>query len=658
MKKSRFLKLICLCIISFLLLSGQSVFSIEETTDNEAVFNSAEEITKETQVGAQISDESEEVLYSDISGKEYKDAVLALNELGLVSGYEDGTFRGGNNLTRAEFVTMVMRTITPGERLPETEGEISLFSDVSNKHWAYNAISLAVKKGLINGFEDGNFYPDAQVTYNQAVKILVCALGYGQNAERKGAYPYGYLLEAIELGVIKIAAKSSEEAANRGLAAQLISNVLDLPRFEDGITARQLKTGIYNTYYVSPQGDDENPGTEEKPWKTLYHSVRQLKAGNMLILEDGDYFEEHTSSIRESGTEYAPIVVKARNKHKAKVTYSSKMICNTKFEIRGASYVRVENIMFRQEARATSSDPTPTADIILGMYNGSHGVIRGNHLTNAFEEGLKFHRVTNCIIEDNYVSEMDHEGLDAVDCTELFVRNNTFDEIGRVGIMIKGGSSDCQIYNNLIYNKDVYMTICGITVGGSTDPVSTRTPKKEVGFEMYSSQIYNNIIYTPTKQFRWGIASYGSKDCRVFNNIVSGASISSLSVFNSGGLNNKWEWDPPTRNLLVCNNIFADSPKAYEFNEEPENMISDYNLYSDISQAPEEKHSLYRNVAFVNPDAKNFRVRGDNPAKGAGMVVPKEFVGYDKNVRTISTLDYEGNERKDIWDIGIYQISK
>lgn len=654
-KKLTLCRIFCLCLLAAVLAScTPAVFA------KEAARGSAQTITELTQIGATSLDEEGEAapMYRDIAGEAYEEAAESLSEFGILKGYDDGTFRGEEILTRAEFATLVMRLTTPGDELKIPAETKKSFSDVSDGHWAYPGIVLAAEKGFIDGYPDGSFSPDAPVTFNQAVKILVCALGFGGRAEDKGPYPYGYLLEAVEQGITKSIAARFENPLSRGLAAQMLNNTLDLPHKESGVTPRQIKTGVYATYYVSPKGSDSNPGTEAEPWKTIYYAVTQLKAGNMLILEDGDYFEKRSSTLKESGTEHAPIVVKARNKHKAKVTYGANMICNPKFEIRDASYIRVEDIMFRQEARAEATDSGPTRDIILAWYGGSHGIIRGNHLTNAFEEGLKFHRVTDCVIEDNYVSDTTHESLDAVDCTELIIRNNTFAEAGRCGIMVKGGSSDCQIYNNLVYNKDVTMTTCGITIGGSTDPVSTRSPKKEVGFEMYTTQIFNNIVYTPTKRFRWGMISYGSKDCRVFNNIVSGASVASMGVFNNNGLTNKWEWNPPTRNLLVYNNIFADSPAAWEFREEPEGLISDYNMYSNVGQTPEEPNSIYGNAAFADAASIDFRLPANSPAIGAGYPIPAEFVGYDNQTREIPLIDYEGNERKGVWDIGIYQMSK
>jgi len=83
-----------------------------------------------------------------------------------------------------------------------------------------------------------------------------------------------------------------------------------------------LLTTIANAaiYYVDqnhPQASDENPGTEELPWKTLIHGCAQLKAGDTLLVKDGVYYSTTTDlwvkpGIRpvNSGTETNPIIIK------------------------------------------------------------------------------------------------------------------------------------------------------------------------------------------------------------------------------------------------------------------------------------------------------------------------------------------------------------
>ncbi|MBE7054531.1 MAG: hypothetical protein E7392_00270 [Ruminococcaceae bacterium] len=634
----------------------------EEMGGEEETQNKDDEMIFDSYIDASVEKdtlkETGEKEYSDLEGSMYENAARELSKLNVLNGYEDGTFRAEKTLTRAEFVAAVMRMITPGNEINNVEGSRIIYNDVLSNHWAYALISEATKRGLIGGFSGNRFLPDNPVTYNQAVKILVCALGYAENGEKRGGYPYGYLLEAANLGITETVPTEFENTINRGKAAQLMANSLDILMNDIKRTPRQIKSGVYATYYISPNGSDDNPGTEEKPWKTMYKSIKKLEAGSVLILEDGEYFEEHITVLENSGTEFAPIVIKARNKHKAKIIYSKDLICMSKFDLDlGVSYVAVEDIYFAQEDIASSSDPSPTADILLRTRGGSNVIIRGNYFEKVYEEGIKLHLSDNCIIEDNIVYGSVHEGIDGVNCSNLIVRNNKIIESGRSGIMFKGGTRDSLIYNNLVYNTEVSLSDAAFTVGGLTDKNSTLDNKEGTGFEMYNCNVYNNIVYSPNRRIRWGLLICSAKDTRVFNNIVMGTSIASVRVSSNMATRYGWGWDPPNRNVEVYNNIFKDSPMVYDIAYEPENFKSDYNIYSDAGEAPKEENSKYSDPGFVNPEKGDFTLKSNSPAIGAGIMIPTTYTSFDNKQKSIIPIDWNGKERKSVWDIGVYQVT-
>lgn len=108
--------------------------------------------------------------FSDVSDSAwYATAVNTLVELDVLSGYEDGTFRPNNAVTRAEFVTAVCKcfdSLSTGS---------AGFSDVSG-HWAEGFINQAVAEGWISGFTDGTFRPDESIQRCQVTAILNNAL--------------------------------------------------------------------------------------------------------------------------------------------------------------------------------------------------------------------------------------------------------------------------------------------------------------------------------------------------------------------------------------------------------------------------------------------------------------------------------------------------
>ncbi len=105
--------------------------------------------------------------YSDVSSSDwYNNAISTLSNLGVITGYEDGTFRPNASISRAEFVTIATRFF---DYTAEYEGT---FSDVSYSSWYADFVQAAVDMGLVNGYENGTFRPNASITRAEAVAIV------------------------------------------------------------------------------------------------------------------------------------------------------------------------------------------------------------------------------------------------------------------------------------------------------------------------------------------------------------------------------------------------------------------------------------------------------------------------------------------------------
>ena len=104
--------------------------------------------------------------YSDVTAtKWFNNAVSTLSNGGIITGYNNGTFKPNGNITRAEFATMAVRFFSASY-----EGE-DLFPDI-DKHWAKAYINTAAYEGIINGYEDGTFRPDQYITRAEAMTIV------------------------------------------------------------------------------------------------------------------------------------------------------------------------------------------------------------------------------------------------------------------------------------------------------------------------------------------------------------------------------------------------------------------------------------------------------------------------------------------------------
>lgn len=213
--------------------------------------------------------------FSDVADTaSYAQAVNTLAALGVIKGYEDGSFKPDNNITRAEVATMVVAALN---RTADAEGSkgSTKFADMNTeaKNWATGFVNIGVSEGFISGYEDGSFKPDNNVTFAEMVSMLVRVAGYGRYAEYLGGWPNGYLSVGNDKGVTKGVSAGSDVAVTRGQVAQLIYNtLLDVPTVEsttlttdsngnlvpemtimDGKGDNEYKTLLtekHNTYYV------------------------------------------------------------------------------------------------------------------------------------------------------------------------------------------------------------------------------------------------------------------------------------------------------------------------------------------------------------------------------------------------------------------------
>jgi len=90
---------------------------------------------------------------------------------GIISGYEDGTFGLGKNITRQEMAVMVARA---KPNLPERISAITFKDSDEISDWAALAVTKVQKADIINGMPDGSFSPKADATRSQAAKIIYC----------------------------------------------------------------------------------------------------------------------------------------------------------------------------------------------------------------------------------------------------------------------------------------------------------------------------------------------------------------------------------------------------------------------------------------------------------------------------------------------------
>jgi hypothetical protein len=189
----------------------------------------------------------------------YNQAVKELSALNIVNGYEDGTFQPDRNVTRAEITKMIVTALGTStvSAADAAAGKDTQFADVTANHWAAGYVAAGVSSSFINGYSETQFGPEDNVTYAQAIKMLVAALGYTTYAENEGGWPSGYLKYGYSLELTNgLSGISNDQQLNRGQVAQLIDNALKAPIcVSNGYTYNYLGQPIQQTLIKDGQGD-------------------------------------------------------------------------------------------------------------------------------------------------------------------------------------------------------------------------------------------------------------------------------------------------------------------------------------------------------------------------------------------------------------------
>ncbi|OGO84384.1 MAG: hypothetical protein A2Y24_07120 [Clostridiales bacterium GWE2_32_10] len=215
--------------------------------------------------------------FTDVDS-EYTTAVSRLASIDILTGYEDGTFKPEGTITRAEAAAVIVRMLGK-EKVAKASASVTQFKDMTG-HWANGYVNTAAGAGVVKGYEDGTFKPDAQVTYAEIVTMMVRALGAGEAVGSSGTWPTNYLIFAQGEDLTEDVAVVPNAPATRGDVAIIANETLDATMWE----ATGYNTDGTRTYAKS---EDEN--------KTLFTEKLELTKYEMytvteeLANDDGTY---------------------------------------------------------------------------------------------------------------------------------------------------------------------------------------------------------------------------------------------------------------------------------------------------------------------------------------------------------------------------------
>lgn len=155
--------------------------------------------------------------------------VKRLEALGLVAGYGNGEYGVDKTITRAEFATLIVRArgLEQGAKLAQFN---TTYTDVRSTDWFAGFVNVASGEEIVKGFPDKTFKPQNQVTYAEAVTMIVRALGYGPAVNSSG-WPNNMISKASELNIAK-SITTPNNAATRGDIFKMLDNALRVDLME------------------------------------------------------------------------------------------------------------------------------------------------------------------------------------------------------------------------------------------------------------------------------------------------------------------------------------------------------------------------------------------------------------------------------------------
>ena len=163
------------------------------------------------------------VTYHDTVDTDCELAVDVLDALGIMRGYTDGSFLPYNTITKAEMASVAVKLAGVNEYSEEAPDDMELFNDMYDyEGWAAGVVAMAKTMGIARSDENGNFNPDMSATYEDAVQMVVSALGYGHQAQSRGDTLLDYVYVGQKLGITKKLDTGIGENITRADVAKLV----------------------------------------------------------------------------------------------------------------------------------------------------------------------------------------------------------------------------------------------------------------------------------------------------------------------------------------------------------------------------------------------------------------------------------------------------
>lgn len=202
--------------------------------------------------------------------EDVNDALDILHALGLYDEYNEMNLNADKEIKRGELAKFVSQLFKVSENNDENK---VYYYDVPKSNSAFGAVNALTDMGVFDGTGDKMFLPDDTVTQDEAIVVLIRALGYGGYANEKGGFPSGYVNAA---GRLKLTSGiSSDKNLNMGNMLIMFRNILeaDLP-----------STDFNNTKYPLTRGSGNGENTFIKEYYDAYFEDGMVTAADKTYI--------------------------------------------------------------------------------------------------------------------------------------------------------------------------------------------------------------------------------------------------------------------------------------------------------------------------------------------------------------------------------------
>ena len=430
---------------------------------------------------------------------------------------------------------------------------------------------------------------------------------------------------------------SSKPAARRFLATGcMVLACLVLVLASSHIGVADTPAGAQTTtYYVTTNGNDDDPGTEAQPWRTIQKAADTLVAGDTVYIKAGTYQERVVP--QNSGSVGNYIVYAAHPGHT--VTIDGAGIALPQgwgglFDVSGKSYIKISGL------RIMNAGPDLNSTGIL-VDESSHIIIEGNYTYNTVSSGIGVWSSSDITIDGNEVelacNDGEQESITVAGTDNFEVKNNQVHHggpgtNGAEGIDVKDGSSNGKVFNNHVHDMNrvgIYVDAWdkhtyNIEVFGNVvhdNAADGFAVASEMGGLLENIKIYNNIVYNN----KWnGIFLF---DC------CSGyGPVHDVSIVNNTFHDNGWDaWgggilieNPDVQNIIIRNNIVSQNLSfqiGVDAGVPAGNITTDHNLIDGYRGDDGEIYGsdyVEGDPMFVNSAGADFHLQENSPAIDTG----------------------------------------